>query len=171
MRLDIRTVAKRGQLAAGTFIWRWSLSATGEEVGSVTVNSTGREMVLSYSQSGRPFTERLLVERTPCTFGGSRPWFRCPRCTRRVAVLYLRSARFVCRRCGGVGYASQSDDAVGRAWRRQSRLEARLGENWQRPKGMHHRTHERLLEAILACEQARDDALAAFMLKAGMLGV
>jgi hypothetical protein len=170
LRLDLRDVVKRRLLGAGDFSWRWKNSATCEEVGSIGINSTQFCMVLSYSHNGVPISERVEIDRTPCTFGGTRPWLRCPRCARRVAVLYLRSSRFVCRRCGGVVYGSQSEDAMGRAWRRQSRLEARLGADWRRPKGMHHRTHRKLMEAILACEQARDDALADFMIKAGLLG-
>ena len=50
-----------------------------------------------------------------------------------------------------------------RAWRRQAKLEARLGPNWQRPKGMHHRTRTRLLEGIFECEEIREDALAVYL--------
>ena len=61
-----------------------------------------------------------------------------------------------CRHCQGIAYASQSDDVLGRAWRRQRKVEARLGENEQRPKGMHQTTHERLLSAIDNCEYVKD---------------
>jgi len=51
---------------------------------------------------------------TPCSFGGSRSWFRCPGvrpwapCGSRVAILYLPpgQARFACRRCWNLTYAS-----------------------------------------------------------------
>lgn len=49
---------------------------------------------------------------------------------------------------------------MGRAWRKQAKIERRLGEDWRRPKGVHHRTHERLLEQIAECEEKRDLALA-----------
>lgn len=43
------------------------------------------------------------------------------------------------------------------------KLEARLGPHWQRPKGMHHRTRERLLAGTFEYEEAREDALAAYL--------
>jgi len=60
--------------------------------------------------------------------------------------------------CLGVSYASQSCDTLDRAWRKQSKLEARLGENWAWPKGMRHRTHEALLDALDDCEERRNAA-------------
>jgi hypothetical protein len=78
----------------------------------------------------------------------------------RVAVLFLRAGRFACRQCQRIAYASQSDDAMGRAWRKQATIEAVLGPNWTQPKGMHHATRERLLAVIWDCEERRDVALA-----------
>jgi len=79
-------------------------------------------------------------------------------------VLYLRGG-FACRHCSRVVYASQSEDALGRLWRKQEKAEAKLGENWQRPKGMHRTTYERVLNRILDCEGRRDDALCEFALR------
>ena len=64
---------------------------------------------------------------------------------------------------GRIAYSSQSDDAMGRAWRTQAKIEARLGPNWTRPKGMHQATRERLLSLIWDCEARRDLALARFV--------
>lgn len=47
----------------------------------------------------------------------------------------------------------QSDAELDGTWRQQSKLERRLERNWQRAKGMHHATHERLLAAIWDCEE------------------
>ncbi len=82
-----------------------------------------------------------------------------------MAVLFLRGGRFSCRKCCGVVYASQAGDVMARAWGRQTKLENRLGEHWARPKGMHHRTHRRILNGIMQYEQIRDDALAAHLLR------
>jgi hypothetical protein len=40
------------------------------------------------------------------------------------------------------------------------KVEAKISENWRRPKGMHRATHERLLSIIWDCEERRDAALA-----------
>lgn len=82
-----------------------------------------------------------------------------------MGVLYLRGgAGFVCRHCGSVAYGSQSDDEMGRAWRKQHKAEQRLGgEGLMRPKGMHQTTRDKPVAIVMECEQRRDDALAAYM--------
>jgi hypothetical protein len=88
---------------------------------------------------------------TPCTYGGARPWFRCPGCGRRAALLY-GGPTFKCRRCRDLAYPSQSDGPTGRALRRAEKIRERLG--WRpgvahgigsKPKGMHWRTFERIV--------------------------
>ncbi len=54
---------------------------------------------------------------TPCNLGGSRYWFVCPLCGRRVAGLYLPpgSVHFWCRRCYGLSYLSRNRGKI-EAW-------------------------------------------------------
>ena len=78
-------------------------------------------------------------------------------------MLFLRAGRFACRHCQRIAYASQSGDLCDRTWRKQAKVEAKLGPNWQRPKGMHDTTRERLLSIIWDCEERRDAALAGFL--------
>jgi hypothetical protein len=162
LRLDVRDLAKRKLLGAGYFSWRWSDAHTGEERGSISVFGGGHELRLNFSSDSTPVAQLVPVVHTACNYGGSRPWLLCPRCSRRVAVLYLRSGRFMCRHCGRVVYASQSEDLMGRAWRRQQRLERQLERHG---KGLHRKTRERIWEGILDCEDLRDRALAAYMAK------
>lgn len=163
LRLDVRELARRKLLGGCTFSWRWTNSATDEEVGVVSVSTYPGQVQLSYAVNGMGKAEQITLVTTECNFGGSRPWFLCPRCSRRVGVLFMRSGRFVCRRCAGVAYASQSEDVMGRAWRRQGKIECRLGPHWARPKAMHRRTHQRLLQSVFDCEEQREDALARFL--------
>ena len=84
-------------------------------------------------------------------FGGRRPWFCCPRCKRRTAIVYI-SRTVACRKCLGLGYQSQNECASDRAIRRIDFLRDKLkwepgflnGSEW-RPKGMHYKTYERYL--------------------------
>lgn len=170
MSLDVRKLARKKLLESGAGSWRWWNTSTGETLGTIGFYGKPGALVLNYSVNGRPINEGVTITRTDCTYGGSRPWFRCPRCFGRVGVLYLRGERFRCRKCHGLRYASQSEDACGRAWRKQSKLEARLGENWRRPKGMHHKTRNGLLEVIWQCESVREDALVAYMDRIGFKG-
>jgi len=170
LRLDVRDLARRDLLQDGyCFSWRWTNHYTGESAGSISINVERHALALRFSCDERPTVQRVARVTTPCQFGGSRPWLCCPRCDGRVAVLYLRRAMFACRRCQGVSYASQSEDVVARSWRRQSKLEARLGPDWRRPKGMHRATRTRLLSAILQCEEVRDDALRAYAARLGFI--
>lgn len=162
MRLDVRQMARRNDLRAGTWgSWHWHNSYTGEHTGTIGYAIREGELVLSYSINDEPKKQYVPILRTPCTYGGSRPWFGCPRCGRRVAVLYLRRGGFYCRTCAQVSYYSQSEDLCGRLWSKQHKAEAKLGANLRRPKGMHRTTRERLLSIIFACEEARDELLVA----------
>jgi hypothetical protein len=161
-RVDVRWMRRNGHLSgysSGTL----SYSIGGERVGSIGYSVRSDMLTLNYTLNGEPKRREVPIRRTPCRFGGSRSWLACPHCWRTCAVLYLRRGGFYCRRCAQVSYESQSEDPICRSWRKQQKAEARLEENWRRPKGMHRRTHERLLSVIFACEEAREDLLAAFI--------
>ena len=119
------------------FRWKWSRG--GESVGSVAVGVVDRKAVTLTLQGTAdrpaPVPQVIRLTATPCHFGGVREWFVCPCCGGRSVVLYERLGRFACRTCQRVAYASQSEDGLGRLWRKQSRLEARMGANWGRPYG------------------------------------
>lgn len=172
MRLDVREWHRRRLLWPGySGTWSWSNSHTGEHTGSIGYRIEQSTAVLNYNLNGEPRVQRLPILQTPCNYGGTRPWFGCPHCHARVAVIYLRRGGFYCRKCARVGYYSQSEDACGRAWRKQQKVEAKLGTGWARPKGMHNATRERLLEIIFSCEERRDDEIARFIGRyAGVLG-
>lgn len=163
-QIDVRRWQREGMLAPGQAgSWRWWDADTGEELASIGWRSEAGTVVLDYSMGGRPMQQRVPIERTGCNYGGTRAWFGCPGCGRRVAVLYLRRNGFACRHCQRIAYASQSDDEIGCAWRKQRKAEAKLGPHWRRPKGMHHTTRERLLAVIFECESRREDALAGYL--------
>ena len=170
LRLDIRDLARRRLLGGGFFSWKWSNSYTGEEVGSISIRASQCHLELTYGINGRPVAQTIDLERAPCPYGGSRPWLRCDQCRRRVAVLFFGGRIFACRSCSRVAYSSQSEDVIGRGWRRQAKLEARLGENWTRPSGMRQATYERIRKRLLDCEDQRDEELYAFMTRMAALG-
>lgn len=166
-RIDVRVWARRGMLKrAGWFSWSWNRG--GEPTGSIGVQvDSETALTLQYTvttDSGkRGIDERVSLAQSACNFGGTRQWFCCTRCARRVAVLYLRGGRFACRHCQRLAYSSQSEDAIDRTWTKQRKIEARLGGNWQRPKGMRFSTYERLWAELRDCERRRDEALAVFV--------
>lgn len=169
-QLDVRRLARERLLAAGTSTtWKWSNGL----VAAVTVHS--HDLALSYrysfSDGDRNIEVRIELETTPCGFGGSRTWFACPRCHKRVAILYLWGWPR-CRVCARMAYPSQSEDAIARSWRRTRKLEKKLapdGGEWsyQRPTGMRLATFERLTGAYWKEEDLRDMALADFVARMG----
>ncbi|WP_244408287.1 hypothetical protein [Roseomonas fluvialis] len=102
-----------------------------------------------------PQDQLVTLETTPCRFGGVRWWWVCPATGRRCATLYLPNGGqlFLSRGRGAyrLGYASQSQDAMGRSHGRLRRLHRRLGGAYthaddvlpRRPKWMRWRTYER----------------------------
>lgn len=112
----------------------------------------------------RDLRQELPLDRTPCVaLGGKQVWFRCPCCGRRAALVYLNGYQgFVCRLCTGAIYRSQTEDKEARLTRKLRRIRARIGAqgadeqspiwNHPKPKGMHWKTFERVLDQA---EEAR----------------
>jgi hypothetical protein len=162
-RVEIGRWHRGGYLRDGSsFSWSWNRG--GEPTGSIGVRVLNRTALqLAYSLAGdgdqrRNASQLIGLAYTPCNYGKTRPWFVCPVCERRAGLLYMRAGRFACRQCQRVSYVSQSCDALDRTWRRQSKIEARLGDDWRRPKGMRQRTYDRLIAELVDCEELRDAA-------------
>ncbi len=110
-----------------------------------------------YGSDPLPVSCSLSLDRTRCNFGGYRPWFICPQCGQRCAVVYFgaRGGRYACRKCLRLAYLSEAEDSIGRLWRKQRKLEKRLGENGEKTRGMHSRTYEKLCDQIDGIEASR----------------
>jgi hypothetical protein len=85
----------------------------------------------------------------------------CPghSCGRRVAVLYLGSKYFLCRRCCGLAYTSQREDRKYRALRRLLKIRQRLGATGpvdsplpRKPERMRKTTYARLKQKLKQAE-------------------
>jgi hypothetical protein len=154
--LDVRYLQRHNLLVPGTSsAVRWFRS--GEETARIDVRCDGECVWLSYRHrrhGGEDWQSKnypVRVEWTPCNYGGSRPWFRCPAvgCARRVAVLYGGDI-FACRHCHELNYQSQHEQGWDRALSRYQNIRVKLGGEPgsispfpQKPKGMHWRTYER----------------------------
>jgi predicted XRE-type DNA-binding protein len=88
--------------------------------------------------------------------------------TIKVTMPKKPAPRTAARKVSSVAYASQSEDEVARMWRKQSKLEALLGPNWRRPKGMHRKTRESILARVWECEGIRDDAIYLYCQRMGL---
>lgn len=113
--------------------------------------STPAGINITYTHKGTRRTQTVAVTTTPCNYGGVRYWWKCEKCSRRVAVLY-GAGIFVCRHCIGANYKSQLSQPIDRLFQRVAVVRARLG--WEggiahghgsRPRYMHHSTYNRLV--------------------------
>lgn len=163
-RVDVRLWHRGGYLRSGrSFSWSWHRG--GEPTGSIGVRvHDAQSLTLQYMTGGdgerRDGTQTIRLARTACGFGNTRSWFVCPLCHRRAGLLFLRWGRFACRHCQRVAYTIQSCDRLDALWRKQAKIEARLLENWKRPKGMRTHTYSRLVDQLCELEERRDGALA-----------
>ena len=182
--LDINELKRGGFLEPESLAGLAWFDADGDETASLLIAAESRQRILLvyrltseyvgdivFDAEDREGLERLgdswliypvAITWTPCSFGGSRPWFECPNrvCGRRVGKLYLGNVYFGCRRCYRLGYACQLEHEYDRLFRRRHKLSRRLGgqdgELPPRPKGMHRRTYDRLFDEYLEIEDRLD---------------
>jgi len=153
--LDIRTWNKENLLVPGIqFTSTWFQN--GNLAGVVTVQIWEEYFILEYIYNEiETVTEIIHFTSTPCNFGGQRKWFRCPLCGCRVAVLYLLGKEFGCRKCHDLTYDSCNQSELDRVITKYNKAKAKIGGGPgiiapipERPKGMHHKTYEKILDEI-----------------------
>jgi len=154
--VDIRRLRRAGALNPGK-VSLWSWSRNGEQTGSIQVHAEENQVRLVYNhrRDDEPWKFEnypVAIDRTPCNYGGSRVWFRCPAkgCGRRVAILYGGEI-FACRHCYKLAYESQREAPHDRALRCTQAIRVKLGGSPslaeafpEKPKGMHWRTYNKL---------------------------
>lgn len=164
--IDVRRLHRGGYLSAvHQMTWRWGEDAT------IRLRTSSDGVLLSYRYEARRgqwgvVEQFVAVIRTPCHFGGTRPWFSCPCCSKRVAILYLWNVP-ICRRCAQLVYASQNTDEIGRSWLRTWKIDGKLAGgakawDYRRPKRMRWATYWRLMERYGREIGIRDDMLVAY---------
>lgn len=180
--LDVRKINRAGLLTAGrSFSWQWTCN--GETTATISLWMTAADRVrLDYRNRSaqhnggewESMQYNVLLDWTPCAYGGQRVWWRCPAvgCGRRVAVLH-GGRIFACRQCHRLAYRSQRETDDDRATRRANTIRRRL--DWEpgvlngnggKPKGMHWKTYWRLFSQQ---NQAQGEVLAGIATKLGLL--
>jgi len=156
-RIDIRWLKKQGYLQPGNF-GSLSWSRRNKETGSIGFRMEADRMVLKYRHrlhngEWEKVEQTVSFDRTPCNYGGHRTWFLCPRCWKRVAVLYGSGKYFFCRHCCDLTYASQQESKPYRLLRKARKIRERMGGSTNlsdsfpdKPKNMHWKTYWRLLD-------------------------
>lgn len=151
-RLDVRTIQGKGLLNPGaSFTWQWT--RRGATVASIGINVDTTNAVTLYYRTrhhGGDWQDKryqVAIDWTPCNYGGKRPWWLCPCCGRRVAVLWGDST-YACRHCQHINYESTRTTTSSKPFERADKVRRRLG--WcagvanpagDKPRGMHWKTY------------------------------
>ena len=109
-----------------------SWSCGSEQTGSIRYRIEADRMILNYRHrphggEWEPVEQVISFDRTSCNYGGHRTWFLCPRCWKRVAVLYGAGKYFLCRHCYDLAYGSQQESPPFRLLRKAQKIRACLG--------------------------------------------
>ena len=174
LKLDLGRLLRQrlivpGRYRASSIVWTYT--ATGKECASIGYEADLLDLDhafvrFRYSANGTPMDYRVWLRRTPCRFGGFRWWWICPRTGHPATKLYLPpgAKTFASRRAYRMAYRSERGGPMDRSHTRQARIFEKLGGEYRffedpppdRPKGMHHRTYERLLAELRGAEQRHD---------------
>ena len=166
-KIDIRWMKRQGMLGArycGVLSWHRGNEPTGE----IRYQAFFNRLELSFRyQSGKgedwtSVTQTLEIERTPCNYGGERPWLVCPNCRHRFAILCADGAYFYCRKCQRLLYASQGESKYWRLSRKMRKLRDRISDDQYglvKRKGMHWKTFDRLKANYYELESQWDSVI------------
>jgi hypothetical protein len=178
LRIDLAWMLRTGRVKDGTRCsGSLSWNRGGEEVGSISyqaiMHQPGEERLeLAYSlgsgESREQVNQTVRLCYTVPHYGGKRWWMICPVRRIRVGKLYLPSGgdRFASRQAWRLGYHIQRVGRLDRSSERLYRFQRKLGVEQglytlpSRPKGMRHRTWDKLLKRYWDLEEAADSDLA-----------
>lgn len=183
--IDINRMVKLGAIKEGIYrdgSWCWVNKETGESVSAVTyrcdtISKDNSYLQLSYKLTDTDFSANYKVKlvRTYPRYGGVRFWFICPERGRRVSKLYLIPSygRFVSRHVYKIYYASQMKSGLDRAIDKKWKLLDKVDGTYfpQRPKGMHQKTFDRIMDKFIAQEELCDWMMVQKFGKMGLGGV
>ncbi|MDR4470663.1 MAG: hypothetical protein MRJ68_20570 [Nitrospira sp.] len=106
--LDITDLIRGGYLypfCRFEWVWRTTRDTLAATVAVTLLQDALQLVILTEAE---PIRQEVRLTHSLNPRGGTRRWFSCPTCQRRVGVLYyLPSQLFRCRRCHGLAYPSQ----------------------------------------------------------------
>ena len=160
LSIDLRQLRKSGKLIEGNkgniiqTEYNQETYALSYEVEADLIST--KTHFWSYSEhKWKTYYHLLTTRETSCNYGGTRKWFLCDGCERRVIELFLYEGNYQCRQCTNLTYRSQQLSRRRRLLRKAKRLRVKLGQCGdltrplpKKPKGMHYYTYDRLCYQI-----------------------
>lgn len=177
--LDINRMVKLGAIPRQGWqygSWLWQDRQTGEKNSSIGYEADTRDPENAFLRVYYTVTDteekkdyKIRLERRKTQFNGWRWWFVCPYGYGRLTKLCLPygADKFASRHAYGLQYASQSESSVDRALRKKWKIVHKTGgyEYPIKPKGMHKKTFERILDKFDAQEEICFGYMNAFVQK------
>ena len=152
--LDVTYLARHGHLDAGN----WS-RLYWQQYGEVRQEGLVRAYEEHITVDIGNTSHWIGLTQTSCHLGGFRHWFICPRCSKRMGVLYMRHGHFACRHCQQIAYQSQSGDAEDRLiWQYHSLLHKISNKKLQPPRSR-GRISNKFLEVAFEYDALLDEAM------------
>jgi hypothetical protein len=163
MELDVRELYRHGYVQKSASSYAELQHKGINEYRNILIYFDSEQLTINYSYerySGDRKRVNTIVQFdwTPCHYGGFRPWFLCPKCGKRVAILY-GGKHFNYRICRKLAYPSENESKASRLLRKANNIKRRLnGEPGVqnmimfKPKGMHQKTFDRLVREVYALE-------------------
>lgn len=171
--LDINRMVKSGAIPrsgwrAGS--WVWTDTTTGEQTSTISYEVDTRNpddaflrLHYTFTRTQQKIDYKIRLTCTDANYGGKRFWAICPVKGVRVSRLYLHPGGdiFASRQAYGLSYASQSECPAGRAISKKWRIVRKTGgyDYPVRPKGMHQKTYDRILDEFWGQEEICNLAL------------
>ena len=162
-RIEVGKLHKDGLLKPGLrFGWGWTRDD--KQIGNICIETYTDHIRLIYKWTRgdspcKDENQRVPIDYTPCHYGGSRPWFRCPNCLKRVGLLYDARGAFSCRHCSGLAYRTQSESELDRLFTKKHKFERSISDESgypSKPKGMHQTTWRKLMNRYIRYQKASD---------------
>lgn len=168
------SIIKDGCLMSNGVMWT---NKQGEKQSSLnlmcdTLNEDNRHIHLKYNviDTQETFDYRIDLTATKQPFGNYRLWFVCPYKRIRTSKLYLPYGgnKYASRQAYDLKHTCQSEDYKDRAIRKKWKAWDKLGDgndySLSRPKGMHHKTYDKLfnkaMEADTVCDNIMETLIA-----------
>lgn len=111
----------------------------------------------------------IPVKKKPCNYGGYYYFFHCPQCSKRMRKLYCIGGKYLCRKCGNLGYYTQRLRPVKRNFHMMMRIERYIrnrggsvnlsGYIERKPLWMKNRRKEQLSDRLYNYREKESNAL------------
>lgn len=116
LKIDMKNFARDVDLTSpstGYTSWKSNLGKEDRVGWQVNPEHSVRLIYTITKASGekKSFDYEVLIETTPCHYGGERWWFLCPVCFRRCRIIYQPPGQsiFACRICHDLSYRSRQE--------------------------------------------------------------